>query len=108
MNKARTPTGLAALIWEASVMPSKLVTFWVMGAPGKAWTRNVPVGLKKDGTPVRLNVLGVKGATGVAVKRDQRRVTVSEVDEGGVVAVKVLTWTAIVCPGRRGVVSVAP
>ena len=64
--------------------------------------------MKKDGRVLKSNVLWEKGATGVAVKRVQRRVTVSVVDEAGVVAVNVVTWTETVCPGRSGVVSVAP
>src|SRR5712664_4091275 len=56
-------------------------------------------------------VFCVKGVAGVAVKRDQRRVRVSAMEEAIVLtlaAVKLVTWRTTFCPRRKAVVSVAP
>lgn len=49
------------------------------------------------------------GVAAVAVNRDQRRMRVSALAEAGVVplaAVKLVRWTATVCPSRKGALSV--
>src|ERR1700674_3000659 len=85
IKRGRRATGLLALRLDASAMPSKLVMPRVPGVPEKACTSTMPEAAKKEGKPVRLNVLGVNGVVGVAVKRDHRSVTVSELEEAMVV-----------------------
>ena len=100
MKSVRRATGRLALRPVESVMPSKFVTPSVPGVPGNVCTPAVADALKKKvGSPVIFSVFCVKGVAGVAVKRDQRRVTVSAVAIAmieGVAAVKVVTWTATV------------
>jgi len=104
MNRARIATGLFTFKFEVSNWkPSRLV---IPSAPCepvvKVWATKVVPWVNPKCPGRALIVKAPEAAMAVfAVKRVQRRVTVSTVEEAGVVplaAVKAVTWTATVCP----------
>ena len=85
-NSERRAMGLAGLSPLPSGTPSKFVTPAVPGVPVVVCTvKMAPVAKPKYVGGLRILKAGEDGACGVAVKRDQRRVTVSAVAEAIVV-----------------------
>src|SRR5580704_1419578 len=112
MKRARMPTAGVAAGGFPLAMPSRFVTPLVPDVPVKIATPNglAWVNPKCPGRAVMLKMEGDEAPEGVAVRRDQRKVTVSTVEEARVVplaAVKAVTWRATVWPRCRALVSTA-
>lgn len=108
------PTAGAAAVALPLMIPSRLVTPLAPGVPVNISTPNTEDGakLKYPGRVLTLKKEGVEPIpVGGAVKRDQRRVTVSTLLATAAVvpmaAVKALTWTATDWPNWRAAVVVA-